>query len=92
MWVAHDPPFVVAMGHSDLIFKLEKPRSISTSSLHILWMDEILHHFETTGNHGMLVFAGESNHSRVSWVVQDFVHPQYYGILISEEWATPVST
>ena len=25
----------------------------------------------------MLVFTGESNHSRVSWAVQDFVHPQY---------------
>ena len=36
----------------------------------ILWMDKILHHFETTGNHGMLVFTGQSNHSRVSWVVQ----------------------
>ena len=28
------------------------------------------------GNHCLLVFAGESNHSRVSRVVQDFVHPQ----------------
>ena len=43
----------------------------------LLWMDEILHHFETTGNHAMLVFTGESNHSRVSWMVQEFVHPQY---------------
>ena len=23
----------------------------------ILWMDEILHHFETTGNHGCLAFT-----------------------------------
>ena len=32
------------------------------------------------GNHGkpfLWVLGGESNHSRVSWVVQDFVHPQY---------------
>ena len=26
----------------------------------ILWMDEILHHFETTGNHCLLVFTGQS--------------------------------
>ena len=26
---------------------------------HILWMDKILHHFETMGNHCLLVFAGE---------------------------------
>ena len=24
-----------------------------------MWMDEILHHVETSGNHGLLVFAGE---------------------------------
>ena len=32
-------------------------------------MDEILHHFETMGNHSLLVFAGESDHSKVFWVV-----------------------
>ena len=32
----------------------------------ILWMDEILHHFEIMGNHCLLLFLGESNHSRVS--------------------------
>ena len=28
---------------------------------HILWMDEILHHFETMGNHNLLAFTGESS-------------------------------
>ena len=32
----------------------------------IQWMDKILHHFDTTGNHCLLVFAGENDHSRVS--------------------------
>ena len=27
----------------------------------VLWMDEILHHFETMGNHCLLVFTGESS-------------------------------
>ena len=31
----------------------------------ILWMDEILYHFKTTGNHCLLVFA-RNQHSRVS--------------------------
>ena len=43
----------------------------------ILWMDDILHPFETMGNHCLLVFTGESNHSMVSQVMQDFVHPEY---------------
>ena len=30
----------------------------------ILWMDGILHHFETIGNHCSLVFTGEVYHSR----------------------------
>ena len=43
----------------------------------VLWMDKILHHpihhgksishhFETMGNHKLLVLTGESHHSRVS--------------------------
>ena len=35
----------------------------------LLWMDEILHHWYLQGTH----------HSRVSLVVQDFGHPQYFG-------------
>ena len=35
-------------------------------------MDDILHHFETKGNHCLLVFTGESNHSRISWREMDF--------------------
>ena len=27
----------------------------------LLWMDEILHHLETMGNHCLLVFTGESS-------------------------------
>ena len=34
-------------------------------------MDEIMHHFETMGNHCLLVFTGESNHCRVSWLVRN---------------------
>ena len=37
-------------------------------------MDEILHHFETMGNHCLLVFTRESDHSRVSerWCLRGF--------------------
>ena len=42
----------------------------------ILWMDEILHHFETMGHHCLLVFTGESSFLIFVGVVQDFVHPQ----------------
>ena len=37
----------------------------------VLWMDvsSISHHFETMVNHCLLAFAGQSNHSGVSWVV-----------------------
>ena len=49
---------------------------------HILWMDKILHHLETMGNHCLLEFTGESSETRVSKVVQDFVHPQYYGVYV----------
>ena len=31
----------------------------------ILWIDEILHHFETMGAHCLLECVGKSNHSRV---------------------------
>ena len=34
--------------------------------LELLWMDEILHHLETMGNHGSSAFTGGENHSRVS--------------------------
>ena len=33
---------------------------VMTVCLGILWMNEILHHLETMGNHGWLVFTGES--------------------------------
>ena len=38
----------------------------------LLWMDELLHQFETMGNHLLLV-TGESTHSRVSerWCEMD---------------------
>ena len=32
-----------------------------SSQLDTLWMDEILHHFETMGNHCLLAFAGQSS-------------------------------
>ena len=35
------------------------------STNQMLWMDEILHHFETMANHGCSVFTGKSNHSSV---------------------------
>ena len=39
-----------------------------------LWMDKILPQFETIGNHCLLVFTGESHHSRVSerWCETEF--------------------
>ena len=37
--------------------------------------------FKTAANHCWLVFAGESSATRVSLMVQDFVHPQYPHIL-----------
>ena len=43
----------------------------------ILWMDEILHQFETMGNRLFVGILHGNHHSRVS-VVQDFVHPQYF--------------
>ena len=46
-------------------FKLKgKPKGQSwlfRESPEILWMDEILHHFETMGKHCLLVFTGESS-------------------------------
>ena len=43
--------------------------------LNILWMDEILHHFETMGNHCLLVFTREASFQGVLGG-EDFVHPQ----------------
>ena len=48
----------------------------------ILWMDEIrLHHFRTMVETivSLVLYTGESNHSRVSWVVRIGFrsHPQY---------------
>ena len=31
-----------------------------------LWMDDMLHHFETMGNHGFLAFTGEASFRVVS--------------------------
>ena len=41
----------------------------------VLWMDEILHPFETMRNHSQLVFEGESNHSNISKVVRNGFRP-----------------
>ena len=50
-------------------------------SLFLLWMDEILHHLES-----ILCWYLQGNHpSRVSEVVQDFVHPQYVGVKWMDE-------
>ena len=49
----------------------------------IQWMDEILHHFETVANHCLFAFIWKS-YSRVSYVAQDFVHPQYVSDSASE--------
>ena len=44
----------------------------------LLWMDEILHHLRTMGNHCLLVFTGESSFQGVLRRCEmDFVHPQY---------------
>ena len=56
-----------AAGSSDLMSVWDLKGALSL--LDILWMDEILHHFETMGNQ----FVGI--HRRI--IVQDFVHPQY---------------
>ena len=51
-----------------------------TKTLTILWMDEILHRFETMGSHCLLVFTGESFiPGFLRWCEMDFVHPQYFG-------------
>ena len=63
----------------------------------ILWMDKILHHFESMGNHCLLLFTRGNHPSRPSWVVQDSVHPQQgflmlpylcYGRRIGFPWGT----
>ena len=41
-----------------------------------MWMDEILHHLETMGNHNSLVCTGESSFQGLLGGA-DFVHPQY---------------
>ena len=40
----------------------------------ILWMDEILHHLQTMGNHCLLVFTGESNQKPgfLRWCLRGF--------------------
>ena len=38
---------------------------------HLLWMDEILHHFEATGKHLFVGSYRESDHSRASWVERE---------------------
>ena len=35
--------------------------SCAMGSMELLWMDEILHHFEIMGNHCLLVFTGQSS-------------------------------
>ena len=51
----------------------------------LLWMNEILHHFETMGSHCWLVFTGESFiPGFLEWCEMDFVHPQY-----EVHWAQP---
>ena len=43
----------------------------------ILWMDEVLHHFETIQKKTIVDWFLQANHDfRVSPAVQDFVHPQ----------------
>ena len=49
--------------------------SAAMSRWYLLWMDEILHHFETMGNHNLLVFLGES--SIQGFLGGGLVHPQY---------------
>ena len=41
-----------------------------------LWMDEVLHHFETMGSHCLLVFTGESFIPGFLRWCNIFVHPQ----------------
>ena len=44
----------------------------------IMWIDRILHHSETMGNHCLLVSTGETSETRVlRWCEMDFVHQQY---------------
>ena len=45
-------------------------------SVLILWMDGILHQFETMGTMVRWYVQG-THHSRASFVAQDFVRPQY---------------
>ena len=51
----------------------------NSSLLDILWMDEILHHFKTMGNHCLLAFTGESSVYGFSGdAISGFRnHPQY---------------
>ena len=55
--------------------------------LDILWMEELLHHFETIGRHCLLVFSGDSSETRVSerWCEADFVHPQHVLLFLSKQ-------
>ena len=47
---------------------------------HLLWMDEILHHFEFNANHCLLVFTGEL-------IIPGFRSPQYGILTPSTVWA-----
>ena len=54
----------------------------------LLWMDKILHHFQTMGTHFLLVSTGESTHSKVSWAARNGFrnHPQYaFGFLFQSD-------
>ena len=44
------------------------------ATFNVLWMDEILHQFETMGNRLFVGILQGNHHSRVSSVVQDSVH------------------
>ena len=39
---------------------------VGENVMDILWVDKILHHFETMGSHSLLEFTRESNHFGVS--------------------------
>ena len=64
----------------------EPPRQV------LLWMDKILHHFESMGNHYMLVFTGGIIlPGFLGWCEMDFVHPQHEKFT-SAPRSTPGST
>ena len=45
---------------------------------HLLWMDKILHHLETMGNHCLLgICRGTIIPGFLRWCEMDFAHPQY---------------